>query len=178
MKITETNIKGLLLIDHPTFKDKRGQFKEVFRKDLIEKFINYEINFCQENIVNSSKNVLRGLHFQKKPFDQSKLITVISGKIMDVAVDIRKESKTYGQYFSCILSDYENKSIFIPKGFAHGYLSLCDNTIINYKVDNYYQPKSEGGILYNDDFLNIDWGFKNRDFNISSKDIQFKKFQW
>ena len=149
-----------------------------FRKDMLKNFIDYDINFCQENLVISSKYVLRGLHFQKAPYHQSKLISVISGKIMDIAVDIRKESKTYGKYFSCVLSDFDNKSIFVPKGFAHGYLSMSDNTIVNYKVDNYYNPKYEAGISYDDKYLDIDWGCSFDKIIISKKDLEINQYIW
>ena len=178
MKIVETHIKGLLLIDHSNYKDNRGSFSEVFRSDIIKNFVPYDINFCQDNIVKSNKYVLRGLHFQKKPYNQSKLISVISGKIMDVAVDIRKDSKTYGKYFSCVLDDYENRSIFIPKGFAHGYLSLSNNTIIKYKVDNYYNPNFEGGISYDDKHLDINWGVSADKLIISEKDLKINEYLW
>ena len=121
---------------------------------------------------------MRGLHFQKEPFAQSKLISVAHGEILDIAVDIRKNSKTYGKYFSRILSARNNESIFIPRGFAHGYLTLTKNAIINYEVDNYYKPEMEDGISYKDDFLNIDWGINESKIIISEKDNNLKYFEW
>lgn len=178
MKFIKTNFKDLILIKHKIFEDQRGFFKEKFRKEKLEKFLNVELNFCQENCVKSKLYSLRGLHFQKDKYAQSKLISINVGKILDIAVDIRTESKTYGKYFSHILSSDNHESIFIPKGFAHGYLTLSETAIINYKVDNYYNPKMESGILFSDNFLNIDWGINPSKFLLSEKDKKFKNFQW
>lgn len=178
MKIEKTNFRDLFILNHDTFIDDRGLFKEVFRKNVIEDELGFEINFCQENNVRSSYMVLRGLHYQAKPNTQSKLIYVSFGKILDIAVDIRKNSKTYGKYFSYILSSESNQSIFIPKGFAHGYLTLSETAIINYKVDFYYNKNSERGIRYNDKNLNIDWGVDKNDLIISQKDRNFKDYKW
>ena len=176
--IKKTNFKNLFIINHKCNYDNRGQFFEIFRKQLIENELDYSFNFCQENLVNSSKNVLRGLHFQKNPNAQSKLISVFSGKIFDIAVDIRKNSKTYGKYYSTYLSSNDNISLFIPKGFAHGYLSLEDNSLVSYKVDNYYNPESEYGIPYDDKRLNIDWGLNVNDIIISEKDKNYENYKW
>ena len=178
MNVIETDFRNLLLIEHSLFSDKRGQFKEVFRKEPLENKLGYKIQFCQENCVMSSRMVLRGLHFQDEPCSQSKLISVVQGKILDIAVDIRKNSKCYGKYFSYVLSADSNKSIFIPKGFAHGYLTLSDNTIINYKVDNYYNPELEKGISFNDKHLNINWGFNENIILISEKDKKLTDYKW
>ncbi len=178
MNIVKTAFKDLLIIKHDIFHDNRGSFKEIFRKNIIEESLGYRINFCQENSVKSCKNVLRGLHYQKKPFAQSKLISISSGKIFDVAVDIRKDSKTYGNFFSRVLDANNNESIFIPKGFAHGYLTLSDFASISYKVDNYYNPNVEEGIVFNDDFLKIDWGIEEAKLIISKKDLGFNNYNW
>ena len=138
IKITRTDFKDLYLIEYKNHNDRRGSLFELFRQDFLKKEINVMYNFCQDNLVKSSKMVLRGLHFQNPPFAQSKLISVINGEIFDVAVDLRKNSKTYGKYFSLNLNSKSNKSILIPRGFAHGYLSLSEDTIVHYKVDNYY----------------------------------------
>ena len=122
--------------------------------------------------------MLRGLHFQKEPYSQSKLVSVSFGKILDVVVDIRKDSDNYGKYFSCVLSSQNHESLFIPRGFAHGYLTLSDSAIINYQVDNYYNPEAEDGIPYNDEFLNIDWGIQMSKIIISEKDKNIKPFIW
>ncbi len=178
MRFKNTPFKDLIIISHKKFVDYRGEFREVFRKNLLEKNLGYKLQFCQENIVKSDKYVLRGLHYQNSKFSQSKLISVLQGKIFDIAVDIRENSKTYGKYFSYFLSSSNNESIFIPKGFAHGYLSLQNQTIVKYKVDNYYNANSERGIMYNDQFLNIDWGVKNEELIISEKDKNYTAFKW
>ena len=137
-----------------------------------------KVYFLQDNIVNSAKNVLRGLHYQFNPFAQSKLISVIKGEIFDVVVDIRNNSSTYGQFFSINLSSENNLSLFVPNGFAHGYLSLTSETIVHYKVDNYYNKDFEDGIRYNDSFLNINWGVPIDDLIISDKDKNLPDFKW
>jgi len=178
MKLITTDFKDLTIIKHNVFNDQRGSFKEKFKKENLERFINSKINFCQENCVKSYLNVLRGLHFQKEPYAQSKLVSVSAGSILDVVVDIRKASETYGKYFSYILSSDNNESLFIPKGFAHGYLTLTDFAIINYQVDNYYNSNAEGLISYNDDFLKIDWGIQKDKLIISEKDSAHNTFEW
>lgn len=178
MKLLKTGFKGLTIIYHNAFHDNRGYFKEKFKKEKLEKFINYRLNFCQENSVKSYKNVLRGLHFQEEPYAQSKLISVDAGKILDIAVDIRKNSDSYGKYFSYILSSENHESLFIPRGFAHGYLTLSDSAIINYQVDNYYNLKAENGIFYDDNFLKIDWGKNKNKLIISDKDRNQNPFNW
>ena len=162
MKIIKTKFKDLLIYKKPTFEDKRGFFREMFIKKHINK------DFVFDIMSSSRKNVLRGLHIQtKKP--QGKLITVIRGKIFDVGVDCRKNSKTYGKYFSKILSEKENVSLYIPEGFAHGFLSLSEGTQFLYKVTNEYSPENERTLLWNDPELNIDWQIDNP--ILSEKDI-------
>lgn len=178
MKLIKTEFKDLIIIKHSVYFDNRGFFKEKLKLNELENIINDRINFCQENNVKSSFNVLRGLHFQKEPYSQSKLISVNIGKILDIAVDIRKDSKTYGKYFSYVLSAENHESLFIPKGFAHGYLTLSDSAIINYSVDNYYNPKAEDGIPYNDDFLKINWNSEHSKLIISNKDRNLNPFTW
>ena len=178
MNIVKTDFKDLLIINHEIYYDERGSFKEVFRKNVIEENLGYKINFCQDNNVKSSYMVLRGLHYQEEPYAQSKLISVSKGKILDIAVDIRKNSKTYGNYFSYVLSSESNKSIFVPKGFAHGYLTLSENADVNYKVDNYYNKQSERGISFDDKYLNIDWGEHKSEIKISEKDKNLTDFKW
>ena len=178
MNIVRTDFKDLLIINHDVYLDDRGLFKEVFRKDILEENLDYKINFCQDNNVKSSYMVLRGLHYQEEPHAQSKLISVSKGKILDIAVDIRKNSKTYGNYFSYVLSSESNKSIFVPKGFAHGYLTLSENADVNYKVDNYYNKQSERGISFDDKYLNIDWGEHKSEIKISEKDKNLTDFKW
>lgn len=178
MKLTKTSFKDLIIIKHNIHVDERGYFKEKFRKEKLDSLISYSLEFCQENSVKSYLNVLRGLHFQKQPYSQSKLISVSFGKILDVAVDIRRNSENFGKYFSYVLSSDKHESLFIPKGFAHGYLTLSDSAIINYHVDNYYNPEAEEGIPYDDNFLKINWGIKKNKIIISKKDQNFKPFKW
>ncbi len=179
MKIKEVNLDGAYIIEPNIHLDRRGAFSEIFQLNNFYSITGIKPSFIQFNQVKSSKNVLRGLHFQKKPFEQSKLINVSSGKILDVIVDIRKESKTYGNYYSVILSSNNNKVLYIPKGFAHGYLSLKNDTIVNYFVDKIYNPDSQGYIHYKDKFLNIDWGISDHsNLIISKRDSKLSKFKW
>jgi dTDP-4-dehydrorhamnose 3,5-epimerase len=177
MDVTTTNIEGLLVIKPKVFGDVRGYFFESFREDVM-KSNDVASKFVQDNQSMSSKGILRGLHFQKDPFAQGKLVRVIKGSVLDVAVDIRKKSPTYGQYFSIELNE-ENKTMFyIPPGFAHGFLTLEDNTLFSYKCTNYYNKESEGAILWNSKSLNVDWGIENP--ILSSKDasaLTFDEFQ-
>lgn len=178
MKITKTNFKNLLIIELINHYDLRGSFSEVFRNDILNKKLDSPIFFCQDNLVHSKKNVLRGLHFQIEPHSQSKLIYVSLGEILDVVVDMRINSPTYGKYFSIILSSNNNKSIFIPKGFAHGYLTLSTEAIVNYKVDNYFDEAYESGFKFNDPYLNIDWKIKDEDIIMSERDSNLNYFNW
>ena len=156
MNITKTFIEGLIVIEPSIFTDSRGSFFESWNS---KKFKEIGINedFDQDNQSVSLKGVIRGLHFQNPPFAQAKLVRVIKGSVLDVAVDLRKKSKTYGMYYSLVLSEKNNKSFFIPKGFAHGFLSLEDNTVFSYKCSGLYNKKSEESLLWNDKDLNIDW---------------------
>ena len=177
MNITKTDIQGLIIIEPQIFKDSRGYFFESWNA---KKFKQLGINedFVQDNQSVSSKGVLRGLHFQNPPYAQAKLVRVIEGSVLDVAVDLRKNSSTYGKHVSVILSEQNNKSFFIPKGFAHGFLSLEDNTVFNYKCSDYYNKESEGSLLWNDEDLKIDWQIDNP--LVSEKDLQadlFKNFK-
>lgn len=175
MKLIKTNFKDLLIIEPVVFKDARGYFLESYHKEKLDQFI--KIDFVQDNESCSEKNVLRGLHFQKPPFSQAKLIRVIHGSILDVVVDIRKNSKTFGQHFSIELNKDNKTQLFIPVGFAHGFLTLTDDTIINYKCSQFYNPKSEVSLLWNDKTLNINWSIENP--NLSDKDkngLNFNNF--
>ena len=178
MKLQNTGFKDLIIIKQNIYFDERGFFKENFKKEKLENFLNKKVNFCQQNSVKSYINVLRGLHFQKKPNSQAKLVSVSSGKILDIAVDIRPKSNTYGKYFSYILDSNNHESIYIPKGFAHGYLTLSDYALLHYQVDNYYEPKMENGIPFDDPFLNIDWGIKPSKLILSKKDSNYNPFTW
>lgn len=176
MEISKTDIEGLLIIQPKVFEDKRGYFYESYNKNAFEN-IGLNINFVQDNQSLSNKNVLRGLHFQSPPFEQGKLVRVIKGSVLDVALDIRKSSPTFGKHFSIVLSEQNKTMFWIPPGFAHGFLTLEDQTIFSYKCSGDYHQPSEQSILWNDKDLNIDWNIK--DAIISEKDkvgTPFKKF--
>lgn len=158
MKIVKTKIEGLLILEPKVYGDDRGYFLESFNKNTFKSLTNLDLDFVQDNESMSSKGVLRGLHFQKPPFAQGKLVRVVKGSVLDVAVDIRKNSPTYGCYEKVILSESNKRQFWIPEGFAHGFLTLEDNTIFNYKCTNYYSPENEGSVLWNDADLDINWG--------------------
>lgn len=173
MEIIQTPIDGLLVIQPRIFKDDRGHFFESWSKESF-KNIGLDLDFVQDNQSLSQKGVLRGLHFQNPPFAQGKLVRVIKGSVLDVAVDIRKDSPTYGEHFSIELSE-ENKTVFwIPTGFAHGFVALKDDTIFTYKCTGVYNKESEGALIWNDEDLNIDWRVVNP--LVSDKDIQAGNF--
>lgn len=174
MRVSKTFIKGLLIIEPQIFKDYRGVFYESYNKKALEKVFN--VNFIQDNESKSQKGVIRGLHFQKPPFEQTKLVRCVSGNILDVAVDLRESSKTFGKFFTIELSSINNKQLLIPKGFAHGFQVLSDQAIVNYKVDEYYNPVSESGIIWDDNDLQIKW---NIDFKpiLSEKDLKLISFK-
>ena len=176
MKITEINIKGCFIIQPKIYEDNRGLFFESFKKNDLEIAVGKSINFVQDNQSISKKNTLRGLHFQKGTSAQSKLVSVPYGEVLDVVVDIRKESPTYSKYFKIKLSSINHTSLYIPRGLAHGFLSLQENTVFQYKCDNYYHQESEGGILYNDLDLGIDWENNNENLIISEKDRELPSF--
>lgn len=172
MKYTRTKIKDVIIIEPSIYGDSRGYFVETFRADKLEEFLGYKINFCQDNESKSSKGVLRGLHYQLHPAAQTKLVRVIQGKVLDVAVDIRKNSPTFGQHVAVELSSENKKQLLVPRGFAHGFVVLEDDTIFAYKVDNYYSPKNDRGIAFNDKDLNIDWILDHNELNLSAKDTK------
>ncbi len=176
MIVEETQLSGCLVISPRIFEDNRGSFFESFNQKIFNKLIGSTINFVQDNQSRSSKGVLRGFHFQTGEHAQAKLVRVIKGKVFDVCVDIRLNSETYGCYFSIILDDKNNKQLFIPRGFAHGFLVLEDDTVFSYKCDNFYNKSSEAGILYNDKTLNIDWGFPENELLLSEKDKNLPSF--
>tara|TARA_R110002072_G_scaffold83655_4_gene189755 strand:+ start:4453 stop:4995 length:543 start_codon:yes stop_codon:yes gene_type:complete len=167
MKIEKTKIDGLLIIHPAVFEDERGYFFESYhKKKLIEAGL--DKTFVQDNLSKSMKNVLRGLHFQNPPFSQGKLVQVIKGTVLDIAVDIRKNSPTYGQHVAIELSEHNKTLFYLPPGFAHGFLTLEDETIFSYKCTQYYNKESEGSIRWNDSDLGINWGIN--DAIISEKD--------
>ena len=176
MKVSKLNISGPLLIETKLFPDDRGYFFEAFNiKKLSE--IGITNNFVQDNVSVSKQGVLRGLHYQLQPKAQAKVISVLSGKILDVVVDIRKGSPTFGKYLSVELSSEDNKMLFIPKGFAHGFIALENDTMIQYKCDGYYSPEHERGISFSDPNLNIDWNYPKDKIIIAERDIQFPLFE-
>lgn len=169
MKIERCDIEGLVIIEPHIIEDARGYFFEAFsERDFAEQV--GECHFVQENEAKSSYGVVRGLHFQLPPHAQSKLVRVIKGRIIDVAVDIRKSSPTFGKHIAVELSDENHRQIFIPQGFAHGYSVLSEEAIVEYKCDNYYAPESEGAVAWNDDSLDIDWGIPADKVILSEKD--------
>lgn len=174
MKIETTPIEGLLIIHPQIFSDQRGYFIESYNQKVFEKVVK-GISFVQDNESSSSINTLRGLHFQAPPFEQGKLVRVVKGKVLDVVVDIRKSSSTYGKYVSVLLDDKQKTQLWIPPGFAHGFLALEQDTIFSYKCTNYYNKASEGCILWNDPDLNIHWG--TDDPLVSEKDAQGQLFR-
>ena len=173
MKIIKTEIEGLLLIEPKVFEDERGYFFESWSKDAFEN-AGLDINFVQDNQSLSSKGVVRGLHFQNPPFAQGKLVRVLKGSVLEIAVDIRENSPTYGKYFSIHLSEENKTMLWIPPGFAHGFSTLEDNTIFSYKCSGVYNKESEGSLMWNDTDLNIDWKIKNP--IISEKDQNSELF--
>jgi len=170
MNFKRTEIEDVIIIEPQIHGDERGYFLETFRMDKLEEFLGYKINFCQDNESKSSKGVLRGLHYQLAPYAQTKLVRVIQGCVLDVAVDIRKGSPTFGEHIAVELSAENKKQMFIPRGFAHAFVVLEDDTIFAYKVDNYYSPKHDKGIAFDDEALNIDWLLEESELNLSAKD--------
>ncbi|WNL34794.1 dTDP-4-dehydrorhamnose 3,5-epimerase [Arcobacter cryaerophilus gv. pseudocryaerophilus] len=175
MQFIRTAIPDVVIIEPKVHGDSRGYFVETFRQDKLEEFLGYKINFCQDNESKSSKGVLRGLHYQLPPHAQTKLVRVIHGKVLDVAVDIRKNSPTFGKYVAVELSGENKKQLLIPRGFAHGFVVLEDDTVFAYKVDNYYSPECDRGIAFDDENLNIDWILKKEELNLSPKDTKQPK---
>ena len=169
MRFIKTKIPEVVIIEPKVFGDDRGYFMESFRKDLFEENIK-KIDFIQDNESKSKKGVLRGLHYQLPPFAQSKLVRVIKGKVLDVAVDIRKNSPTFKKYVTIELSEENKRQLFIPRGFAHGFLVLSKEAIFTYKVDNYYAPKYDRGIRFDDLEIGIDWNFPKEKILVSDKD--------
>lgn len=177
MTVTETKLPGCFIIEPKVFVDSRGYFFESFNQNRFNELIGNNVNFVQDNESQSSRGVLRGLHYQIGEFSQAKLVRVMEGRVLDVVVDLRENSKTFGKQLSIELSDTNKKQLFIPKGFAHGFVVLSDIAIFSYKCDNYYNKLAEGGIIYNDKFLNIDWKLKESEFIISDKDLELPDFE-
>lgn len=176
MNYIQTEIEGVWLIEPKFFSDERGYFMEAFKKEEFEKNIG-AVNFVQDNESKSSFGVLRGLHYQKGEFSQAKLVRVIKGEVLDVAVDLRQSSPTFGKCVSVILSEKNKMQFFIPRGFAHGFAVLSEEAIFTYKVDNAYAPQAEASIVYNDETLGIDWSLTESQMLLSLKDKQGVAFK-
>ena len=179
MIVKESPLKDCFVIEPTFFKDHRGCFLLEYNKKEFQEKTGLDIDFVLGNQSTSQFGVVRGLHLQRGEFAQAKLVRVVKGKILDVVVDVRKDSKTYGQHFSCILSEENNKQIFVPRGFLHGFSVLENDTIVAYKCDNYYNVDAEDGVLYNDPQLNIDWKLNEDEIILSEKDkklVSFKNF--
>lgn len=172
MKFTPQSIPEIILIEPQIHGDERGYFVETFRQDRFEQAIGYKVNFCQDNESKSTKGVLRGLHFQLPPFAQSKLVRVIDGEVLDVAVDIRRGSPTYLQHVAVRLDSLNKQQLFIPRGFAHGFVVLSETATFAYKVDNYYSPENDRGLAFNAAKLGIDWLLPADELKLSEKDLK------
>jgi len=164
------SIPDVLLIEPTVHGDNRGYFMESFRQNLLNDFLGYQVNFVQDNESKSLKGVLRCLHYQLPPSAQAKLVRVIEGRVLDVAVDIRQSSPTFGQYVSKELSSDNRHQLFIPRGFAHGFVVLSESAVFAYKVDNYYSPNDDRGIAFDDKEIGIDWVLKSDELQLSNKD--------
>ncbi len=172
MNFIRTEIPDVVIVEPTVHGDDRGYFVETFRQDKLEAFLGFKVNFCQDNESKSTKGVLRGLHYQLAPFAQTKLVRVISGSVLDIAVDIRKGSPTFGQYITVELSESNKRQVFVPRGFAHGFVVLEDNTVFSYKVDNYYSPDHDRGIAFDDPEIGIDWEIDEEKLQLSAKDTK------
>jgi dTDP-4-dehydrorhamnose 3,5-epimerase len=172
MKFTRTEISDVIIIDPQVHGDERGYFVETFRQDHFEAFVGHKVNFVQDNESKSSRGVLRGLHYQLPPAAQSKLVRVIKGSVLDVAVDIREGSPTFGQHVAFELSGENQRLMFVPRGFAHAFVVLEDETIFVYKVDNFYSPENDRGITFDDPAIGIDWQINTEELKLSDKDTK------
>ena len=170
MNFIPTKLKGCFILEPKIISDERGYFIESFNKNTFEKGIGQEVNFVQDNQSFSKRGVLRGLHYQTGNYAQAKLVRVLQGEVLDVAVDLRPNSQTYGQYESVLLTAANQRQFFVPRGFAHGFLVVSETATFFYKCDNFYNKESEGGLMYNDPKINIDWQFPTENLIISEKD--------
>jgi dTDP-4-dehydrorhamnose 3,5-epimerase len=170
LKFTPQSIPEVILIEPTVHGDDRGYFIETFRQDLLEDALGYKVDFIQDNESKSTKGVLRGLHYQLPPYTQAKLVRVIEGNVLDVAVDIRRSSPTFGQHVAVELTAQNKHQLFVPHGFAHGFVVLSDSVTFTYKVDNYYAPEYDRGIVFDDSDLAIDWQLPLKDLQLSDKD--------
>ncbi|MBG6131718.1 dTDP-4-dehydrorhamnose 3,5-epimerase [Aquimarina sp. EL_43] len=170
MEIQSTFIDGCFVLKPRVFDDKRGSFFESFNQKIFEEITGLKVDFIQDNQSISKRGVLRGLHFQTGDYTQAKLVRAVKGEVLDVVVDLRPHSKTYKEHFSIVLNDHNNFQLFVPRGFAHGFITLSESAIFSYKCDNYYHKSSESGIIYNDPDLSIDWKLDASEIQLSEKD--------
>ena len=177
MKFIETKLKGCFILEPKIIKDERGYFMESFNEETFQEGIGQKVTFVQDNQSFSTKGVLRGLHYQCGEYAQAKLVRVLQGEVLDVAVDLRPDSKTYGQYESVVISAENQLQFFMPRGFAHGFLVLSETATFFYKCDNLYNKESEAGLIFNDETLNINWNFPFKDLIISDKDLVLPTLQ-
>lgn len=169
MNVIKTDIEGVLILEPRVFKDARGYFFESYNKEEFDRLVG-KVNFVQDNESCSTRGVMRGLHFQRPPHTQAKLVRCVRGEVLDVAVDIRKGSPTFGKHVSCLLTEENHRQFFVPRGFAHGFAVLSDVAVFQYKCDNFYAPQADGGISILDDSLGIDWGVDIKEAILSEKD--------
>ena len=172
MTFTRTAIPDVVIIDPIVHGDERGYFVETFRSDKLEEFLGFKVNFVQDNESKSTRGVLRGLHYQLSPYAQTKLVRVIEGSVLDVAVDIRKGSSTFGQHVAVELTSENKRQLFVPRGFAHGFVVLSESATFAYKVDNFYSPECDRGIAFDDETIGIDWKIEKESLQLSSKDTK------
>lgn len=177
MEIHKTPLKDCFIVKPTAFKDDRGYFLETFNQTHFQEVTGLSRAFVQDNQSSSSKGVLRGLHFQTGEMAQAKLVRVVKGSVLDVVVDLRRDSESFGKSFSVILDDLGHWQLYVPRGFAHGFITLSDESIFCYKCDNFYHRASEGGIIYNDATLAIDWHLPEEEFIVSEKDLQLPTFE-
>ncbi|SHI49550.1 dTDP-4-dehydrorhamnose 3,5-epimerase [Pseudozobellia thermophila] len=177
MEIASTPIQGCFVVQPQLFRDDRGLFFESYHAKRFQQATGIQVDFVQDNISVSKKGVLRGLHYQKGAAAQAKLVNVLKGEVLDVVVDLRKDSASFGRYFGIRLSETNRKSLFVPKDMAHGFLALSEEVIFSYKCDAFYDATSEGGIIYNDPTINIDWDYPEEDLIISEKDLKLPTFK-
>lgn len=177
MKVKETKLQGCFIIEPTVFEDKRGYFFESFSTKKFQELTKSSTVFVQDNESFSTRGVLRGLHYQTGEYAQAKLVRVVKGKVLDVAVDLRENSKTFGEHVTAELSEENKKQFFVPRGFAHGFIVLSDTAIFSYKCDNYYNKASEAGIVYNDPDFNINWKLQKEEYIVSDKDVALPTFK-
>ncbi|EDM45356.1 dTDP-4-dehydrorhamnose 3,5-epimerase [unidentified eubacterium SCB49] len=177
MTLTQTPLKDCFVLQPNVFEDERGIFIETFNEKTFNEITGLKTAFVQDNQSRSTRGVLRGLHYQKGDFAQSKLVRVAKGRVLDIVVDLRKDSPTFGQHFSIILDDLTHQQLFVPRGFAHGFITLSETSVFAYKCDNLYHKEAEGGIIYNDATLQLDWHLPQEELIVSEKDKALPSFE-